>query len=86
MVRFHPDPHNMSDKYETFFTTVGCMDGRAQGVVADFGRKNFRVMFEMAHYCFVRHMFLVRTIYLKIPEVLVCFQIQIHRFPTYRRL
>ena len=29
----------MSKASETFFTTVGCMDGRAQGVVADFGRK-----------------------------------------------
>lgn len=26
---------------ETFFTTVGCMDGRAQAVVAQFGRRKF---------------------------------------------
>ena len=35
----------MSDKYETFFTTVGCMDGRAQGIVAGFGRKKFGAKF-----------------------------------------
>ena len=44
-IRFHPDPHNMSDKYETFFTTVGCMDGRAQGIVAGFGRKKFGAIY-----------------------------------------
>lgn len=26
---------------ETFFTTIGCMDGRAQGPIAEFGRKKF---------------------------------------------
>jgi len=31
----------MSKVGETFFTTVGCMDGRAQGVVAEFGRRKF---------------------------------------------
>lgn len=31
----------MSKIDETFFTTVGCMDGRVQEPVADFGRKKF---------------------------------------------
>lgn len=31
----------MADVFETFFTTVGCMDGRVQEVVAEFGRKKF---------------------------------------------
>ncbi len=41
MVRFHPDPPIMSQKGETFFTRVGCMDGRVQEPVATFGRKKF---------------------------------------------
>lgn len=32
---------DMSKLDETFFTTVGCMDGRVHGVVAEFGRKKF---------------------------------------------
>lgn len=35
----------MSDANETFFTSVGCMDGRVQEVVAKFGRSKFGVMF-----------------------------------------
>lgn len=31
----------MSKQDETFFTAVGCMDGRAQEVVAEFGRQKF---------------------------------------------
>jgi len=31
----------MSKINETFFTTVGCMDGRVQEAVAEFGRKKF---------------------------------------------
>jgi hypothetical protein len=31
----------MSVVIETFFTAVGCMDGRVQGVVAAFGREKF---------------------------------------------
>lgn len=31
----------MSDISETFFTTVGCMDGRVQVAVANFGKKKF---------------------------------------------
>ena len=31
----------MSRQGETFFTTVGCMDGRAQALVAEYGRKKF---------------------------------------------
>ncbi len=30
---------------ETFFTTVGCMDGRAQAVVAEYGLKKFGAKF-----------------------------------------
>lgn len=30
---------------ETFFTTVGCMDGRIQDPVSDFGRKKFSAEF-----------------------------------------
>lgn len=30
---------------ETFFTSVGCMDGRVQGVVAEFGQKKFDATF-----------------------------------------
>lgn len=35
----------MSDADETFFTAVGCMDGRVQDPVAEFGRKKFDAMF-----------------------------------------
>ena len=35
----------MSKIGETFFTTVGCMDGRAQEVVAEFGRRRFGALF-----------------------------------------
>ncbi len=31
----------MSDVSETFFTSIGCMDGRVQEPVAQFGRKKF---------------------------------------------
>jgi len=31
----------MSKQEEAFFTTVGCMDGRVQEVVAEFGRRKF---------------------------------------------
>ena len=31
----------MSQVGETFFTSVGCMDGRVQDVVAEFGREKF---------------------------------------------
>ncbi len=35
----------MSDSSETFFTSVGCMDGRVQDPVARFGRNKFGVKF-----------------------------------------
>lgn len=35
----------MSKAGETFFTSVGCMDGRAQEIVAEFGRKKFRAKY-----------------------------------------
>ena len=35
----------MSDAGETFFTSVGCMDGRVQDPVAEFGRQKFGVQF-----------------------------------------
>ena len=31
----------MSQAGETFFTTVGCMDGRVQKLISDFGREKF---------------------------------------------
>ncbi len=31
----------MSDSHGTFFTGVGCMDGRVQKVIADFGKEKF---------------------------------------------
>jgi hypothetical protein len=31
----------MSDAGETFFTSIGCMDGRVQDVAAEFGRKKW---------------------------------------------
>lgn len=36
---------SMSHANETFFTTVGCMDGRVQDVVAKFGREKFGAMY-----------------------------------------
>src|SRR3989344_5508707 len=48
MVRFHPDPPTfcysitiMSSSSDTFFTSVGCIDGRVQKPIADFGWKKF---------------------------------------------
>lgn len=35
----------MSDASETFFTSIGCMDGRVQDPVANFGRQKFGVQF-----------------------------------------
>ena len=35
----------MTDFEETFFTAVGCMDGRVQDPVAEFGRKKFDAQF-----------------------------------------
>ena len=35
----------MSKAEESFFTTVGCMDGRVQEVVAEFGRNKFGAQF-----------------------------------------
>lgn len=35
----------MSSASETFFTTIGCMDGRVQEPVAEFGRKKFGAAF-----------------------------------------
>lgn len=35
----------MSQVGETFFTVVGCMDGRVQEVVAAFGKKKFKAVF-----------------------------------------
>lgn len=35
----------MSDLSETFFTSVGCMDGRVQTPVAEYGKKKFAVLF-----------------------------------------
>ncbi len=35
----------MSDINDTFFTAVGCMDGRVQDAVAQFGRAKFGVKF-----------------------------------------
>lgn len=35
----------MSQEGETFFTAVGCMDGRVQEVIARFGRKKFQGTF-----------------------------------------
>src|SRR3989344_4425383 len=35
----------MSDAGETFFTSVGCMDGRVQDPVAELGRQKFGVQF-----------------------------------------
>lgn len=35
----------MSQIGETFFTAIGCMDGRVQDAVANFGRQKFGVLF-----------------------------------------
>ena len=35
----------MAQQDETFFTIIGCMDGRAQAVVAEYGRKKFGAQF-----------------------------------------
>lgn len=35
----------MAHSDETFFTSVGCMDGRVQKVIADYGREKFGVDF-----------------------------------------
>lgn len=35
----------MAKSGETFFTSVGCMDGRVQDVIAKFGRKKFGATF-----------------------------------------
>lgn len=35
----------MSDLGETFFTAVGCMDGRVQDPIAKYGRDKFGVLF-----------------------------------------
>lgn len=35
----------MSQANETFFTAVGCMDGRVQDVVAKFGRERFGALY-----------------------------------------
>lgn len=35
----------MSSASDTFFTSVGCMDGRVQDPVANFGRKKFGALF-----------------------------------------
>lgn len=35
----------MSLPNETFFTTIGCMDGRVQAVVAAFGRQKFGALY-----------------------------------------
>lgn len=35
----------MSQQGETFFTVLGCMDGRCQKVVADYGKQKFGALF-----------------------------------------
>src|SRR3989339_1031913 len=35
----------MSDTSETFFTSIGCMDGRVQNPVANLGRERFEALF-----------------------------------------
>ncbi len=35
----------MSQQGETFFTAVGCMDGRVQDVVAQYGRRKFQAKY-----------------------------------------
>ncbi len=36
---------HMSNLGETFFTSIGCMDGRVQDPVAEYGRKKFNVIY-----------------------------------------
>ena len=36
----------MSDVQETFFTAVGCMDGRVQSVIAKFGQDKFHAEYQ----------------------------------------
>lgn len=40
MVRFHPDPL-MPKAGETFFTSIGCMDGRVHDPIGHFGQRKF---------------------------------------------
>jgi carbonic anhydrase len=35
----------MADLGETFFTSVGCMDGRVQAPIADYGQKRYSVLY-----------------------------------------
>jgi len=35
----------MAQQDETFFTTIGCMDGRMQGPIAEYGRKKFGAVY-----------------------------------------
>ena len=35
----------MSEQNETFFTSIGCMDGRVQEIVAKFGRERFEAQY-----------------------------------------
>ena len=35
----------MSDVNETFFTSIGCMDGRVQYPVAEYGKKRYGVLY-----------------------------------------
>lgn len=35
----------MSDLNETFFTSIGCMDGRVQSPVANYGKQRYQVLF-----------------------------------------
>lgn len=35
----------MSDLNETFFTSIGCMDGRAQVPIANYGKQRYQVLF-----------------------------------------
>ena len=37
--------HSAGSVSETFFTSVGCMDGRVQDPVAEYGRKRYNVLF-----------------------------------------
>jgi carbonic anhydrase len=35
----------MSDIFETFFTSVGCMDGRVQNPIEEYGQKRYKVLY-----------------------------------------
>lgn len=35
----------MSDLNETFFTSIGCMDGRVQAPIANYGKQKYQVLF-----------------------------------------